>query len=107
MDDLNPQEIRARARELEDQGMGGRSQRMRQMVAYWKEFCPRMYKHLRTNKVLWEYATILQDQRNNRCIDLMSMGIGPDDASRQANEILLMTPEPESDPEAIESPEDD
>lgn len=92
--------IRAEARRIEEEGLGGKSRLMREMVANWKEFNPRMYQSLRRLNLVWDYAMVTEMRYIERTIHLVQTAkMNPSDAERECAEMLLMTSEPVEDEE--------
>ena len=95
---MTPEEVRKEAREAEERGLGGKSDRMREMVRYWKEHCPRMYRSLTTQGILWERALVQEARYLDTLTQLTAApGYDRDTAMREACDHLLMTPEEDPD----------
>ncbi|MDZ7620835.1 MAG: hypothetical protein U1E05_27850 [Patescibacteria group bacterium] len=98
---MTPEEVqgvRQEAREAEKRGLGGKSDRMREMVRYWKTHCPRMYRSLTTHGILWETALVQEARYLDTLAELSaSPGYSRDAAQAEACDHLLMTPEENPD----------
>ena len=88
---MTPAQRKRKAREMVD----GESPRTREMVAFWREYCPKMYRRLKRKGIVREFAV----EREEAYIDLkrkrIHQGINWDDAGREASAELLMEPEEE------------
>jgi hypothetical protein len=99
---MTPQEaqaIRQKANQLKRDGLGGVSQQMREMIAYWKEHRPKMHKALEEQGLVEDFALTLDVQVAQAIQKDAGIGIDPSDSQRMHSEILLMTPEDEEDEE--------
>jgi hypothetical protein len=83
--------IAREARQVEDDGLGGKSPLMREMVANWKEFSPQMYERLEKADVLWDYAMVLEIRYHKEVIAAAGRGMNPSDAEREYAGMLMMS----------------
>ena len=94
---LDPAEVKQRVRALKAEGLGGRSQLTREIVAYWKENRPQMYQRLKGQGILWEYALVCEARHHKTIMKRIGQGVNRSDASREAAAELLMVPEDNED----------
>ena len=87
--------IRDQAKELKKEGLGGMSDQMREMIAYWRDHRPKMYKRLKAQKILQDFALVLDVRVTWAMQKAVSRGISLSDSQRMYASDLLMTPEDE------------
>jgi hypothetical protein len=91
------EKIKQQAKEIEDQGLGGTSPLMEEMIAYWQENRPKMHKRLRSQGILTQFAMVQENEYQTLVRKAIQQGVNGSDAARMYQDELIM--EPESDEE--------
>ena len=92
---MTTEELKRQSAAIDEEGLGGTSDRMKRMMEYWKVNRPKMYQRHQEQGTLVNLAQVLEMRYIRLVKQAISRGMPEDDASREYAEELLLMPENE------------
>jgi len=95
---MTTEELKRQSAAIDEEGLGGTSDRMKWMMESWKINRPKMYQQHQEQGTLVDLAKVAEMRFLDLRRQAISRGMPEDDASREYADELLMTPESEDFP---------